>query len=61
VILNLIYVARYIGDFSTILKLFRNSKKDNVTYIKFSNVVLPIILILYLFAGVSSLLLNSLI
>ena len=48
------------GDFSTILKLSRNSKKDNVTYIKFSNIVLLTILLLYLFTGVSSLLLNSL-
>jgi hypothetical protein len=55
------YTARYAGDFSTVLKLFRNSKKDDVTYIKFGNIVLPIILLLYLFTGVSSLLLNSLI
>ena len=54
-------MAGYIGDFSTILKLFRNSKKDNITYIKFGNIVLPTILLLYLFIGVSSLLLNSLI
>ena len=60
-ILNLIYAARYIGDFSTILKLFRNSKKDDITYIKFGNIVLPTILLFYLFIGVSSLLLNSLI
>ena len=60
-ILNLIYTARYIGDFSTALKLLRNSKKDNVTYIKFGNIVLPTILLLYLFTGISSLLLNSLI
>ena len=59
IISNLIYMARYAGDFSTILKLFRNFKKDNITYIKFSNVVLLTILLLYLFVGVSSLLLNS--
>ena len=47
------------GDFSTVLKLSRNSKKDNVTYIEFGNVVLLAILLLYLFIGVSSLLLNS--
>ena len=58
---NLIYTARYAGDFSTILKLSRNSKKDDVTYIKFGNVVLLTILLLYSFAGVSSSLLNSLI
>jgi hypothetical protein len=54
------YTARYIGDFSTALKLFRNSKKDNITYIEFGNVVLLAILFLYLFTGVSSLLSNSL-
>jgi len=53
------YTARYAGDFSTALKLSRNSKKDDVTYIKFGNMVLLTILLLYLFAGVSSLLLNS--
>jgi hypothetical protein len=60
VILNLIYAAGYTGDFSTALKLFRNSKKDDVTYIEFGNIVLPTILLLYLFTGVSSFLLNSL-
>jgi presenilin-like A22 family membrane protease len=45
IISNLIYAAGYIGDFSTILKLFRNSKKDDVTYIKFGNIVIPTILV----------------
>jgi len=54
------YAAGYTGDFGTALKLFRNSKKDDVTYIKFGNVVLPTILLLYSLTGVSSLLLNSL-
>jgi len=58
-ILNLMYVARYMGDFSTALKLSRNSKKDNITYIEFGNIVLLIILFLYLFIGVSNLMLNS--
>ena len=49
------------GDFSTTLKLSRNFKKDNIIYIKFSNMVLLRILLLYLSVGVSSLLLNSLI
>ena len=55
------FIARYTGDFSTTLKLSRNPKKDDVTYIKFSNVVLLTILLLYLFTEVNSLLLNSLI
>ena len=54
------YVAGYAGDFSTTLKLSRNSRKDDVTYIEFSNVVLLTILLLHSFVGVSSSLLNSL-
>jgi len=58
---NLMYAAGYMGDFSTVLKLSRNSKKDNVTYIEFGNIVLLIILLFHLFVGVNSLLSNSLI
>ena len=60
IILNFMYAARYAGDFSTALKLSKNSKKDNITYIEFNNMVLLAILLLYLFTEVSSSLSNSL-
>ena len=45
------YAAGYAGDFSTALKLFRNSKKDDVTHIEFGNMVLLAILLFHLFTG----------
>ena len=60
-VLNLIYAARYARDLSSLLKLSRNWKKDEVAYIKYSNRMLYTILLFLFIVRASQSLLNSLV
>ena len=53
IVLNFIYAVRYTKNLSSLLKLSRNWKKDEVAYIKYSNRILYTILFLYLFTRAS--------